>query len=374
MPDVSGAVRPVQVSLITVSDIFHPLEVLDVRPETADAVTLRLRAPASAAEIFAFRPGQYLTLRADIGGEDIRRSYSICAAPADGELRVGIKRVAGGRFSSWVSALRAGDVIEAMPPNGSFTWDFVPGRAASYVAFAAGSGITPILSLLKTALAVEPGSRFTLLYGNRSSDSIIFLEELAALKNRYLGRLQVYHFLTAEVDDVELFNGRLDAPRIAEALRSLVDSARLEAAFVCGPAAMMDAAERGLIEAGVDPARILVERFTAGPVSAEQAAAARVLEVKAEGRMVQVTLDGRRRAVEFHAGLGSILESARAAGLPAPFACKAGVCATCRARLTAGKVEMKANYGLSPDEVAQGFVLTCQAVPLTDDVAVDFDG
>ncbi len=261
-----------------------------------------------------------------------------------------------------------------MPPSGSFTWEFVPGRAASYVAFAAGSGITPILSLLKTALAVEPGSRFTLLYGNRSSDSIMFLEELAALKNSFLGRLQVYHFLTAEADDVALFNGRLDAPRIAEALHSLVDTSALEAAFVCGPAAMMDAAERGLIDAGVDPARILVERFNAGPVSAEAAAAARVLEARAEGRMVQVTLDGRRRMVAFHAGLGSILESARASGMPAPFACKAGVCATCRARLTAGQVEMKTNYGLSADEVAQGFVLTCQAVPVTDDVAVDFDG
>ena len=345
------------------SDTFHPLTVLEVRPETADAVTLRLRAPANAVDAFAFRPGQYLTLRAGIGGEELRRSYSICAAPADGELRVGIKRVAGGRFSAWASSLHAGDVIEAMPPSGSFTWEFVPRRAASYVAFAAGSGITPILSLLKTALAVEPASRFTLLYGNRSSDSIMFLEELAALKNRHLGRLQVYHFLTAEADDIELFNGRLDAPRIAEALRSLVGTSNLEAAFVCGPAAMMDAAECALIDAGVDPVRILVERFTAGPVSVEAAAAARVLEAKAEGRMV-----------EFHAGLGSILESARAAGMPAPFACKAGVCATCRARLVAGRVEMKANYGLSADEVAQGFVLTCQAVPLTDDVAVDFDG
>jgi len=356
------------------SDSFYPLEVLDVRPETADALTLRLRAPADAVDAFVFRPGQYLTLRAAIGGEDVRRSYSICAAPADGELRVGIKRVAGGRFSSWASSLRAGDTVEAMPPSGNFTWDFVPGRAASYVAFAAGSGITPVLSLLKTALAVEPDSRFTLLYGNRSSDSIMFLEELAALKNRYLGRLQVYHFLTAEADDVALFNGRLDAARIAEALRSLVDTSGLEAAFVCGPAAMMDAAERGLIDAGVDPARILVERFTAGPLSAAAAAAARLLEAKAEGRMVQVTLDGRRRTIEFHAGLGSILESARAAGMPAPFACKAGVCATCRARLTLGEVEMKANYGLSAGEVAQGFVLTCQAVPITDDVAVDFDG
>jgi ring-1,2-phenylacetyl-CoA epoxidase subunit PaaE len=353
---------------------FHSLKITDVRREIDDAVSLRFDLPAALRETFRFTSGQHLTLRAELDGEDIRRNYSICVAPHEDELRVAIKKIPGGRFSTWAnSALAAGDRIEVMAPHGSFTWTFDPAREATYAGFAAGSGITPILSLLKSALSLEPKSRFVLLYANRASNSIMFLEELSALKNRFMGRLQVFHFLEDEAEDVDLFNGRLDTTRTTQVLTSLVDPKILTAAFVCGPGPMMDAAETALLAAGVPRTVILIERFTVGQMSRDQLAAARAIEQKAAGRKVQVTLEGRRRQIAFDADKGSILENARAAGMPAPFACKAGVCATCRAKLVSGEVAMKANYGLSAEEVAQGYVLTCQAVPLTDDVVLDYD-
>lgn len=353
---------------------FHSLEITEVRREIADAVSLRFAVPPELADAFRFTPGQHLTLRAELGGEDVRRNYSICAAPHEGELRVAIKQVAGGVFSSWAnSALAAGQRLDVMPPHGSFTWSFDPARAATYAGFAGGSGITPVLSLLKTALGEEPRSRFVLLYGNRASNSIMFLEEIAALKNRFLDRLEVYHFLEDEEDDISLFNGRLDSAKISEVLGTLVDPASIDAAFICGPGPMMDAVEAGLTGAGVPAGRILIERFTVGQMSEAQIAAARELERKAQGLPIKLTLDGRRRTLTFDADKGSILENARAAGMPAPFACKAGVCATCRAKVISGQVTMKQNYGLSDDEVAQGYVLTCQAVPMSDDVELNFD-
>ncbi len=353
---------------------FHSLKIADVRREIDDAVSLRFELPEELKEAFRFSAGQHLTLRTEIDGEDVRRNYSICVAPHEDELRVAIKKVNGGLFSSWANGgIAVGDMMEVMPPHGSFTWAFDAARAATYVGFAGGSGITPVLALLKTALIAEPESSFTLLYGNRASNSIMFLEELANLKNRFIDRLQIYHFLEEEEEEVELFNGRLDSGKIAEVLQSIVDPKMIDAAFICGPGPMMDAVEHGLIEAGVSKDRILIERFTVGEMSAEQAARARVLEQEAAGRKVQVTLEGRKRSLSFDAGKGSILENARAAGLPAPFACKAGVCATCRAKLISGEVEMKQNYGLSAEEVAQGYILTCQAVPLTDDVVLDYD-
>ena len=353
---------------------FHPLRIVDVRRETDDSVSLRFELPETLAEHFRFKPGQHLTVRSTIEGEEVRRNYSICVAPHEQELRVAIKRIGGGLFSNWANeALKPGDTLEVMPPHGSFTWAFDPDRAAVYAGFAGGSGITPILSLMKTALAAEPRSRFVLLYGNRASNSIMFLEELAALKDRYLDRLEIYHFLEDEEEEVDLFNGRLDAAKIAEALPALVDPRAIDAAFICGPGPMMDAVEQGLTAAGVPADRILIERFTVGRMSEAQAAAARDLEREAAGRKVQVTLEGRKRTLAFDADKGSILENARAAGLPAPFACKAGVCATCRAKLVQGEVKMKANYGLSPEELEQGYVLTCQAVPMSDDVVLDYD-
>lgn len=353
---------------------FHPLKIAEVRREIDDAVSLRFELPPELAETFRFVPGQHLTLRAEIDGEEVRRNYSLCVAPHDNELRVAVKQIAGGQFSTWANAhLAVGHVIDVMPPHGSFTHAFDPDARRTYVGFAGGSGITPVLSLLKTALTVEPGSEFVLLYGNRSSGSIMFLEELAQLKNRFMGRLQIYHFLEEEEEEIALFNGRLDSAKIADVLESLVDPKSIDVAFICGPGPMMDAVEQGLVAAGVAPERILIERFTVGRMSDAEAAAARQVAEEAAGRTVKLTLEGRTRLVRFDAGKGSILENARAAGLPAPFACKAGVCATCRARLVQGEVTMKANYGLSAEEVAQGYVLTCQAVPLTDDVVLDYD-
>jgi ring-1,2-phenylacetyl-CoA epoxidase subunit PaaE len=352
---------------------FHPLKVAEIVPETADANSIRFEIPTELRDAFAFRAGQHLTLRATIDGEEVRRNYSLCTAPAEQDWMVTVKRIGGGLFSNWIGdRLKAGDTIEVMVPHGSFTTDFDPARARHLVGIAGGSGITPVVSLIKTLLREEPRSRFTLLYGNRDSSSVIFLETLAGLKDKYLDRFEVYHFLDQEEQDIALFNGMLDRARCDEAIAHLVpDAGEVDGWFICGPGPMMDAAEGALLDRNIPKERIHIERFTAeappGAVTREIAA----LQTKAEGVTVSVTLDGRTRRVPFTSG--NILDSARAAGLPAPFACKAGVCATCRAKVTTGKVEMAARYGLTDEEVADGYVLTCQSVPLGDGVAVDYD-
>jgi ring-1,2-phenylacetyl-CoA epoxidase subunit PaaE len=345
-----------------------------VKRETPDAVSVRFELPEGLRETFRFRAGQHLTLRREIGGEEVRRNYSVCVAPHEGLLKVGVKQIAGGVFSSWVNnELQAGDMVEAMAPHGSFCWSFDPQARRQYVGFAGGSGITPVLSLMKTVLSLEPGARFTLIYGNRTAIGVMFLEEIAALKDRYLDRLQVLHFLEDEEEEIELFNGRLDRPKVEQILDTVIDAALIDVFFICGPGPMMDAIEETLLARGVDKTKLMVERFTTGPLSAAQAAAARALEEKAAGLKMSITLNGRRRNVSFDPEKHSILDNVRAAGLPAPFACKGGVCATCRARVTSGEVTMKVNYGLSEQELAEGYVLTCQATPLTDNVALTYD-
>ena len=352
---------------------FHALRVAEIVPETDEANSIRFDMPAELRDKFAFRAGQHLTLRATLNGEEVRRNYSLCTAPDEGDWMVTVKRIGGGLFSNWVGDhLKAGDTIDVMPPHGSFTTDFAASRKRHLVGIAGGSGITPVMSLIKTTLRSEPESRFTLFYGNRDSSSIIFLEELARLKDRYLGRLEIYHFLDAEDQEIELFNGMLDRVRCDEAILRLVPSATdVSDWFICGPGPMMDAAEGALLDRNIPKERIHIERFTADRPPEAVAREMAELQTKAEGATVSVTLDGRTRRVPFTAG--NILDSARAAGLPAPFACKAGVCATCRARVTSGKVEMAARYGLTDEEVADGYVLTCQSVPLGDGVAVDYD-
>jgi len=353
---------------------FHALTVAEIVPETADASSLRFAVPEALREAFRFAPGQHLTLRATIDGEEVRRNYSLCTAPAENEIKVTVKRIVGGVFSNWVGDMvRAGDTIDVMPPHGSFTWAFSPEASNHYVGFAGGSGITPVMSLLRTALTIEPASRFTLFYGNRDSSSVIFLEELGRLKNRFMGRLEVFHILSDEFEDIELFNGLLDRAKCEELLRELVEPDKVAAFFICGPGPMMDAAEAALLDRGVERAKIHIERFTAGRPSAAQAAQIQVLQEQAAGLTMLVTLDGRSRRVAFDAAAGNILDSARASGLPAPYACKAGVCATCRAKVLSGEVEMAARYGLSDEEVAAGYVLTCQSVPKGEGVAVDYD-
>jgi ring-1,2-phenylacetyl-CoA epoxidase subunit PaaE len=353
---------------------FHALRVAEVVPETSEANSIRFEIPAELREKFAFKPGQHLTLRTTIDGEEVRRNYSLCTAPDEQDWMVTVKRIAGGLFSNWVGdQLRAGDTIDVMPPHGSFTTDFRPDDRRHLVGIAGGSGITPVMSLIKSMLRYEPGSRFTLLYGNRDSTSVIFLDALAALKDKYLERVEIYHFLDQEEQDIELFNGMLDRARCEEAVAQLVPGAsEVDGWFICGPGPMMDAAEGALLDREVPKERIHIERFTADRPPDAVSREIAELQTKAEGVTLAVTLDGRTRRVPFTAG--NILDSARAAGLPAPFACKAGVCATCRAKVTGGKVEMAARYGLTDEEVAAGYVLTCQSVPLGDGVAVDYDG
>ncbi|GAA4015153.1 phenylacetate-CoA oxygenase/reductase subunit PaaK [Sphingomonas swuensis] len=352
---------------------FHSLEVAEIVEETAEARSLRFAIPPELADVFRYRAGQHLTLRAEIGGEEVRRNYSLCTAPADGALKVTVKQIAGGAFSNWVArALRPGDRLDVMPPHGSFTYPFEAGQRRHFVAFAGGSGITPIMSLARTALSEEPDSRFTLFYGNRDASSIIFLDALAELKDRFLGRFELFHLLSDEDGDVELLNGMLNRDTCVQLLESFVPRAdEVAAFFICGPGPMMDSAEAALLERGVAPERILIERFTAGRPSAALAAEMAELQQQAAGQQISVTIDGRTRRIAFDGT--NILDAARASGLPAPFACKAGVCATCRARVTAGEVSMAARYGLSDEEIAAGYVLTCQAVPKGEGVAVDYD-
>jgi ring-1,2-phenylacetyl-CoA epoxidase subunit PaaE len=352
---------------------FYSLRVAEIVPETDEANSILFEVPEELKSAFRFKAGQHLTLRADIGGEEVRRNYSLCVAPDAGEIRVTVKRIAKGVFSNWVGdELKPGDTLDVMTPHGSFTTEFDSAAERRYVGFAGGSGITPVISLIRTALAAEPRSRFTLFYGNRDSNSVIFLEALAALKDRYMGRFELYHFLSDEEGDVELFNGMLNRETCDEAIEHLIDDpTAIDAWFICGPGPMMDAAEKALLEKDVAKDRIHIERFTAGRPSAALAAQIAALQEEAAGQTISVTLDGRTRKVEFSAA--NILDSAREAGLPAPFACKAGVCATCRAKVTKGKVEMAARYGLTDEEVAAGYVLTCQSVPVGEGVAVDYD-
>lgn len=352
---------------------FYSLRVAEIVPETAEANSIRFEIPDELRDAFAFKAGQHLTMRAEIRGDEVRRNYSLCTAPDESDWMVTVKRIADGVFSNWVGdALKAGDTIEVMPPHGSFTTEFNATASRHVVGIAGGSGITPVMSLLRTLLKSEPESRFTLLYGNRDSSSIIFLEELAKLKDRYLDRFELYHFLDQEEGDVELFNGMLNRERVDDAIEHLVpDAADVEGWFICGPGPMMDAAESSLIDRGVPRERIHIERFTADRPPESLVKEMAELQSKAAGIIMSVTLDGRTRKVPFSEA--NILDSARAAGLPAPFACKAGVCATCRAKVISGKVEMAARYGLTDEEVEEGYVLTCQSVPSGDGVAVDYD-
>jgi ring-1,2-phenylacetyl-CoA epoxidase subunit PaaE len=352
---------------------FHALKVAEIIPETAEANSIRFDVPTELRDIFQFRAGQHLTLKAEIGGKEVRRNYSLCTAPDEQDWMVTVKRIEGGAFSNWVGdELKPGDILDVMPPHGSFTTDFDATASRRMVGIAGGSGITPVMSLVRTALKSEPVSRFTLFYGNRDSSSIIFLEELARLKDRYLDRFEAYHFLDLEEGDVDLFNGMLDRDRCDEAIERLVpEPGDVSDWFICGPGPMMDAAESALVDREVPRDRIHIERFTADRPPESLVREMAELQTRAAGVVMSVTLDGRTRKVPF--SQGNILDSARVAGLPAPFACKAGVCATCRARVVSGKVEMAARYGLTDEEIEGGYVLTCQSVPAGDGVALDYD-
>jgi ring-1,2-phenylacetyl-CoA epoxidase subunit PaaE len=350
---------------------FHTLTVHDVQPEADDALVVTFDVPPALRGEFRFQPGQYLTLRRP--GAETRRSYSICAAPGE-PLRVGVRHVPGGVFSSWLhDHLKAGDTLDAMPPQGRFGAALAePAASGRHVlAVAGGSGITPILAIVKTVLTTEPDSRVTLLYGNRSLASTMFKEELEDLKNRHLSRLVLHPVFSRETVDSPLHSGRLDADKLALLLR-LVGAATVDQAFICGPHAMNDDAEAALHAAGIPPGRIHVERFGIPPEAADPLLhAAR----PGDAALARITLirDGVSRDFDFAAGDASLLDAAARAGLDVPYSCKSGVCATCRARLLEGQVRMDRNFALEPAEVAAGFVLTCQAHPLTERVVVSFD-
>ncbi len=353
---------------------FHKLKISEVRRETPDAVSIRFEIPEHLKQAFVFKAGQHLTLRADLDGEDVRRNYSVCVAPSENEMRIAIKQMAPGRFSVWANAnLREGNEIEVLPPMGRFVLPEGTEEAGYYVGLAGGSGITPVISILKTVLDTQPAARFVLLYGNRSTASAMFLEELAGLKNRYMERLEVYHFLEDEAEEIELFNGRLDREKCDAVFDSLIDVKSANAFFICGPGPMMDAAEAALLARGVPAEKILIERFTSSALSAEQLAAREALQQKAAGTELVVTLDGRRSRIAFDPTKGSILDCMQAAGMPAPYACKGGVCTTCRAKILEGQVTMTKNYGLTEQEVADGYVLTCQSVPASEHVVLSYD-
>jgi ring-1,2-phenylacetyl-CoA epoxidase subunit PaaE len=349
---------------------FHTLTITDVRRECDDAVSLAFRVPPELADDYRFAAGQHLTLRAEVDGEELRRSYSICAAPDDGELRVAIRRVPGGLFSTWAeSSLATGDTIDVMTPDGRFGIAPDPMHARHYAAFAAGSGITPILSLVRTLLSREPGSRFTLVYGNRGVASTMFLEALEDLKDRHLGRFVLITLFSRETQDVDLFNGRLDGDKVRVLADTLLPVDDIDAAFVCGPGGMIDSVASALTALGLPGDRLHVERF-GEPVDAS--AARPVEEIRASAQVV-VVLDGVRREVPFAADDASILDAAVRQGLDLPFSCKGGMCCTCRCRVLEGEVTMRKNYSLDAADVAAGFVLGCQARPVGGRVVVSYD-
>ncbi len=354
---------------------FHALTLTDVRRETPEAVSLAFAVPPDLAGDFAWQPGQYLTLRALLDGEDVRRSYSICAGPEDGELRVAVKHVEGGRFSGHANtSLKPGEILEVMPPIGRFT--LAPATGPRLVlCFAAGSGITPIISIIRDLLAREPETRVMLFYGNRTIGSILFREALEDLKNRYLTRLSITHILSREKQDVALLNGRLDAEKIGAFTGRLFDPAVVDDVLVCGPARMVADVESVLTAAGVEKARIRHELFLA-PDAAPQAPrpVAAAAPARTGNARVTVILDGIRTdiAVPFEGGI-SVIEAAGAQGVDLPYSCKGGVCSTCRCMTRAGEVEMMLNYSLEPWETEAGYVLACQTKPLSDEVILDFD-
>ncbi|RYD52146.1 MAG: phenylacetate-CoA oxygenase/reductase subunit PaaK [Sphingobacteriales bacterium] len=355
---------------------FYPLPILDVRRELSDCVSVAFDLTPEAAAAFPFKAGQYLTVRTTIDGEEVRRSYSICSAPASGELRVAIKQVADGKFSTWANTeLKKGDVLEVMAPDGRFTVRHPQKAHKHYLAIAAGSGITPVLSLLTQILQTEPDSTCTLIYGNRTRGSILFRETLEGLKNAFMQRLRIYHVLSREAMDVPLFSGRIDGAKAAAFMERLVPPNTIDEAFICGPEEMILSVRDALADAGVPEDRIHFELFTAtGAAALRKKAPSTLTQEAAEAKSrVRITLDGSTTELELAYGGDSILDAALKAGADLPYACKGGVCATCRARLIEGEVEMELSYGLEKDEIAKGFVLTCQSHPRTPVVAVDFD-
>jgi len=352
---------------------FHPLRIAHIVRETRDAVALTFDVPPALAETFRFVQGQHLTLRADIDGDDLRRSYSICSAVQDAALRIAVKKAPGGTFSTWVNEqLKAGQSIEVMPPMGHFNVPLNAANRKHYLGFAAGSGITPLLSIIKTTLMAEPGSRFTLFYGNRSSAAVIFKEELSDLKDVFLTRLNLVYVMSREPQDIALLNGRIDRQKTDALLAHWVDLTEVDTAFICGPDGMMQAVSTSLQERGFSKPRIKIELFAASIPKHEHKAHAAPASGRTECAVTAI-IDGAAREFTLEKAKENIIDAALRQGIELPYSCKGGVCSTCRAKLVEGEVDMDVNFALEDYEVARGFVLCCQSYPVTDKVVVDFD-
>ena len=350
--------------------VFHALRVADVRRETADTVSVAFDVPAELTEAYAFAPGQHLTVRmpASDGGEEVRRSYSICSGLDDGELRVAVKNVPGGIFGAYAcERLRPGDALDVMTPIGRFTTALDPAAERAYLGIAAGSGITPVISLVRSVLVREPKSRFTLLYGNRGPSSVIFREALEDLKDRYLDRLQVIHVFSREQQAAPLFNGRITGDKIRAMATTLLDLPSYDEVFICGPEPMTLDVRDTLVELGVDPLHVHLELFGSTTPTAP-----RVHHETGQRRHITYVWNGVKTEVEAHPD-DTVLEAGELAGLDLPYSCRGGVCSTCRAKLLDGTVTMDRNYALEPWETEAGFVLTCQSHPTTDSLTVDYD-
>lgn len=350
---------------------FHTLTVRELRRETPDTVSVSFDVPADKRQTFQFKQGQYLTLKTTIGGEEVRRSYSICTGVQENDLRVAVKKVDGGVFSTWANEhLKAGDTLEVMPPQGNFFTELNPANAKLYVAFAAGSGITPVMSILRSTLELEPQSRFVLFYGNRSFDYIIFREQLEDLKNRYPERLSVHHILSRESLGSDLFQGRITGDKCARYARVFFNPAEVDAFFLCGPEEMVFEVKDTLNQLGANPKSVHFELFNTSAGKAKPVAASNREVFEASITVIQ---DGAEFDFKLPSDGSTLLDAAMRAGADLPFSCKGGVCSTCKAKILEGKAEMRVNYGLEPDEVEAGYVLTCQAHPVSQRVVVSFD-
>jgi len=353
---------------------FHKLKVKEVRAETPDCVSIVFTVPEAAKDAFVFEQGQNITIRKEIDGAEIRRSYSICSAPFENELRVAVKQVEGGKFSGYANKhLKAGDELDVMPPTGKFNTKLDSKNTKQYLAFVAGSGITPVISIIKTTLQTEPGSQFTLVFGNRGRSSIIFFEELEGLKNKYLNRFNFINILSREKTDTPVNSGRIDPPKLT-ALHKLIDYKNTDEFFICGPEEMIFCVKDFLEDLGIDKKKIHFELFTT-PGQKQSSVVSHEPSPDYSGPKSKITVKLDGRSFDFDLGYNSenILDAALKQGADLPFACKGGVCCTCKAKLLEGEVEMDVNWGLEQEEVEQGYILTCQSHPKTEKVVVDFD-
>jgi ring-1,2-phenylacetyl-CoA epoxidase subunit PaaE len=353
---------------------FHSLRIEDIYKETEECSVITFEIPENLKQEFQYKQGQHLTLRAMIDNQDVRRSYSLCSSPLDNEWKVAVKKIEDGLFSTYANdVLKKGDTLEVMPPHGTFFKDCTPNKAKNYIAFAAGSGITPILSIMKTHLAAEPESTFKLFYLNRNVKSIIFKEEIEALKSAYFNRIELFYFLTKEYRDVPLMNGRFTTEKMDVITSKIIDATSIDECFICGPESMIFLIRDSLISAGLSKEQIHYELFTAGNSAEDKNRVKKILEKKVEGTEVTI-IDGGK---EFHFTMSkefdNILDGALAAGADLPFACKGGVCSTCRCKVIEGEAEMKLNYALDESELKRNYVLSCQAVPTSAKLIVDFD-